>query len=250
MSKSLSIITCTGYRPEALALCQYFIERQTYSGVIQWVVVHDQKEPLKLETKRANLKIEVVKGPKVWTEDYNTHRGNMEAGLKKVTGDVIAVMEDDDYYKPDYLNRMVMLLRTGVAAVGLSQSRYYNVKIGAHKTMFNYRHASLSQTILDKSLLPALNKAVNSGELYFDIEFWKRIQQENHPNILVGNTSYSIGIKGMPGKPGITESHRVYRDYIIDSGAKVFNDWLGEKDSKLYTNYYKPKKETKNATNS
>ncbi len=251
MTDLVTVITCTGYRSGAFALCKQFIERQTYKGQIQWIVVHDQKGILPLTSDKKNIAVEVHRGPKVWEEGYNTQRGNMELALEKVKGDIVFVMEDDDYYKPNYISYMVKLLDVSdTLAAGIASARYYNVNIPGFKIMNNLKHASLSQTVFKKELLPLFTKAVNSGSLYFDIEFWKSLQLKEHPNVLVEHTNLSIGIKGMPGKSGITESHRVYRDYQYDAGMKVLKDWLGEKDLVLYSNFIKQRKEPTHATNS
>lgn len=251
MSDLISIITCTGHRPETLNLCKYFIERQTYKGSIQWVVVHDQKDPLLLESKKSNISVELHKGPRVWDENYNTHRGNMETALAAVKGDYVFIVEDDDYYKANYIDYMLKVIKVAdVKAAGIAAARYYHVGIPGYKVMFNLKHASLSQTVLHKSLLPELNKATSSGELYFDIEFWNLLHKNNHHNLLIEHTPISVGMKGMPGRLGITPSHKEARDYMYDSGLVKLKEWLGEDDSLLYFNYIKTIKEKVYATNS
>jgi hypothetical protein len=238
MDKLVTIITCTGHRPEAFALCKYFVERQKYTGKIQWVIVYDEKSFPKVTSNRTNISIETVKGPKLWVEDYNTHRGNMETALAKVKGDYVLVMEDDDYYKADYIQTMVELLQYA-DAVGVSAAKYYNVKMPGYKTMNNIKHASLSQTAFKKHLQPELLKAVTSGDLYFDINFWNRIQTSQHPTLLLHNTTTSVGIKGLPGREGITPSHRQYRDYFLDPSLSKLKEWIGESDLELYTRFTK-----------
>ena len=42
----ITLITPTCNRPEAFALCEYWMSRQTYSGEIQWIVVDDGTESI------------------------------------------------------------------------------------------------------------------------------------------------------------------------------------------------------------
>lgn len=232
----VSLITCTGFRPEALAMCQKFLERQTFKGEMNWVIIRDDLIDTPIQSKRANLKIQNIKGPRLWDKTYNTHRGNMEAGLTLVKdSEYIFVIEDDDYYAPDYVEKMLGLLRY-VTVAGLSYTRYFHVKMPGWKVHPNNKHASLSQTAIRKPAASALMTSVNSGDLYFDGVFWNSILEDNIPHALLGNTGLSIGIKGMPGREGITPSHRELRDYLIDPTLTKLKEWIGE-DYKLYLNY-------------
>ena len=41
MESGVTLITPTGYRPEAFGLCIEYVWRQTYNGPLQWIVVDD-----------------------------------------------------------------------------------------------------------------------------------------------------------------------------------------------------------------
>jgi glycosyltransferase involved in cell wall biosynthesis len=233
----VSIITCTGFRPEALALCQKFIERQTYKGPIQWIVVKDDNSGFKQSTTSKHITIDEFAAPKLWVEGYNTHRSNMEFAMTKVAGEYLFIMEDDDYYKPEYIETMLAMLKH-VEFVGIIKAKYYHVQMPGWKILGNDKMASLSQTALSKWGYPYLNKAINSGDLYFDRHLWHHSILANRPHMFLGNSTLSIGMKGLPGREGITSSHRDLKDYMIDPPITKLRDWMGE-DCYLYRDFSK-----------
>lgn len=226
---TISIITCTGHRPEAFALCQKYIEGQTSTFPIQWIIVSDQNDFPKVKTTQPNIRVEQYKAPKEWDpeSEYNTHRGNMELALSKVNGQYIYIMEDDDYYAPTYLNTMMQAL-TMTEAVTMVRSKYFHIGLPGYKELHNTVHGSLANTAISKWALPRLIKAVNSGHLYFDGVFWEEHLKAKRPHIFIGNSNISVGIKGMTGRVGITPSHRDLRDYLIDPTLSKLKEWIGE----------------------
>lgn len=243
----ITIITPTGFRPEAFKLCQNYIQRQTYRGPIQWIVVHDEgTEDLELTLPNPNIQIEVHKGPTVWQEGLNTQRLNMNLALSKVKGKFIFVMEDDEWYSSRYLEIYCSLLEK-FGAVGESNSKYFHVQVQGYKEMGNVSHSSLSQTAFRVELLELMKMAVNSGNMYFDIVFWLTLQRDKIPTVLMNNKNLSIGIKGMPGRGGIGAGHRT-KDYIIDLDWKRLESWVGPIDSTLYKQYSTLKRKKPNVT--
>ncbi len=142
-------------------------------------------------------------------------------------------MEDDDYYGPDYLSDMMQAL-SKTEAVTMVRSKYFHVGLPGYKILHNTVHGSLANTAISKWALPRLIKAVASGHLYFDGVFWEEHLKASRPHIFIGNWNESIGIKGMPGREGITPSHRELRDYLIDPQLLKLKEWIGEDAYKPY----------------
>lgn len=234
---TVSIITCTGFRPEALALCQKFIEWQNYKGQIQWIVVKDESTAHNLKTTKKNITIEQYYGPKLWEPDYNTQRSNMEFAMTKVKGDFLLIFEDDDFYKPNYIQTYVDILKH-VEAVGITFAKYYHLKVPGWKVLHNDKHASLASTGVSKWGIPYMVKAINSGDMYIDRAFWQMIHENKRPNALIGGSSLMIGIKGMVGRQGITPSHKELRDYQMDVGCVKLQEWI-QNSYELYAPYSK-----------
>ena len=230
----ISLLTCTGMRPEAFKLCEYFVSRQTVKPH-EWIVV-DDGTPKTICTRGQTY----FRGPKDSSPGYNTMRGNMELGLSKVTGDVLFIFEDDDFYFSTYIETLLSLL-SHAPLVGLSNSRYYHVGIPGWKLMNNYGHASLAHTAMRGEVVPRLIAAVNTGDLYADSVLWREALFGQTPLVLLANTSLGVGIKGMPGRGGITGSHRDKTDYYIDSKLHKLTSWIGS-DAKLYLPFVRPKK--------
>lgn len=230
-SRVITLVTATGGRREAFKLCEFYMSRQTYKGPIQWIVV-DDCNPGTLVTRKQ----EYYRGPKEWSEGINTQRLNLDLALPKIKGDYIFIIEDDDYYAPDYIQTHLALLQHA-KVVGEAKSKYFNVAVPGWKVMPNKMHSSLAQTSFRKEMLPLFEKAVNSGNLYFDVTFWDRVHESQTPALLVTDKNLCVGIKGMKGRQGITGSHRS-KDFMYDPDFKVLKEWIGN-DANSYLNYNK-----------
>lgn len=242
----ISLITCTGHRPEAFKLCQSFVQRQTYKGPVQWIVVDDSISPKATPgtIRLPNTFIDrlVMPGPKEWQEGFNTQRDNMNAALRVAEGEYIFIIEDDELYKPTYIERTLKLLQYA-SAVGEVSAKYYHVGLPGYKEMRNYIHASLCQTAIKKNLKETLLASINSGELYFDIHFWDQIRNKCIPAIMTADSNGVISMKGMPGRTGIGIGHKT-KDYILDPKLVKLKEWCGA-DTDLYLPFIKRKDEHK-----
>ncbi len=233
----ISLITCTGHRSEAFNLCHSYMRRQTYKGPLQWIVVSDQYSPEQISVMRPSYpEMELYAGPVKWKINFNTQRFNMSEALSHVKGDKILVIEDDEYYKPTYIEEMSKLLDV-VPVAGEGNAKYFHLGVPGFKEMNNYRHASLCQTGLRKEMLPYLERAVDSGELYFDIHFWKAVDAAKVPSAILAEKNLCIGIKGMPGRENLGAGKRL-RDYQLDPNLVKLKEWLGA-DADNYLPYIK-----------
>jgi len=231
----ISLITPTGSRHMAFKLCEQWIKNQQGLAphkIKEWIVVDDSP----MNPTVCTMGQIYIRGPKEWKPGINTQRYNMDVALEKVTGDVIFIIEDDEYYSPHYLRLMMTLLESSHIA-GLSNSRYYHLQTPGWKQMNNYQHASLCHTALRSEALPLLFEAVHSGEYYFDIELWRQALERGVPSVLLSNTNMSIGIKGMAGRIGLGTGHDMI-GYRGDRDLSMFKNWLGD-DHKYYLDYVK-----------
>ncbi len=227
----INLLTPTGARPAAFSLCEKWIQNQTVKN-FEWICVDD----CPATPTRFSLGQKLIKAPKLWTPEINTQRYNMDALLEAANGDVIFIIEDDEYYAPNYVETMLKLLETASVA-GISNDRYYHIKAKGYKIIGNWKHASLCRTALRKDVKNLLYQAVHSGEYYFDIDFWKRVRESQVPMSLIAHSKLSIGIKGMPGRGGLGAGHEVI-GYAGDKDYKVFQEWLGS-DWAYYQQYLK-----------
>jgi hypothetical protein len=234
----VTLITCTGGRPEAWALCQHYIARQSYKGPIQWIVVYDTPgtPPIISDEIKVckNVQLEIYLGPKEWRLGINTQRYNQDLAIKYVKGDFVFVIEDDEFYKATYVETMLWFLQRYDIA-GEAQSHYYNIKERCWLLMNNFTHTSLCQTAIRVSKLDLLDRATNSGQLFFDIALYEIIKNEKHNSLLFNFQGLVYGMKGLPGKVGIGGGHRDFKEqhYNKDPVFNTLREWLGV-DSKPY----------------
>jgi len=227
----VSVLTPTGARPEAQAICRKLFERQTILNdprfTVDWIVVDDG-----LKVFDWGDRAQVIHPTPCWEWDkHNTQGRNLLAGLNVADGDYIAVFEDDDFYKPDYLLTMATTLAESNAdIIGEARAFYYNVKTRRYRELSNDRHASLCQTMFTKSQKRPLVDIIRSNlTLFFDICLW-----EDAPHgVLFPRSTLATGIKGLPGRGGVGIGHKENTDWQLDSDLAIITERLGP-DIELY----------------
>ncbi len=229
---TVTLVTPTGSRQKAFELCEKYMARQTYKGSLQWIVVDDSpKNPTK-----CTMGQEYIVGPKEWKPGINTQRFNMDAALPHIKGDYIFVIEEDDYYKPDYIETYLDFLKHA-DLVGEGDVTYYSLKVKGFKEMQNYLHASTCQTAFRKSYLPAFERALHSGEKFFDILLWNTARSLKHSYIMFHGLHLCVGMKGLPGRSGIGFGHTntveftpdpqyVKLKQLVGDDFSFYKDWL------------------------
>lgn len=235
IEKLVTVITTTGYRPEALALCKDMMSEQTFVGEVQWLIVCDNPEEMEEELQLDNWRIQYIPGPLTWKPGINTQRYNLEAARPYIKGDYIIIAEDDDIFKNTYIEEYVKLLDSH-QVVGECGATYYNVGHRCWKEMENYQHASLCQTAFRKEVLDTFYQAVHSGEIYIDIVFWKLVQKERLNWNLFAGKNLCIGIKGMPGRPGIGVGHAPI-GYVSDPYYGKLTSLVGKEYTEIYKKF-------------
>lgn len=177
----LTVITCTHERPEALALCERYLKRQTRQPD-QWLVL-DGPEPMPKKVLQALQGIQI-------------------------TGDAIVFIEDDDWYRADYLAWISANLELGYDMIGEGMAAYYHVGHRWWSECGNVRHAALCQTAISRELFEPLANVIESFHSpFFDTRIWevecnKRLALPKNPS-----ERRVLGIKGMPGRVGYSGEH-------------------------------------------
>ena len=218
----LTLLIATGCRPQAWAISEKLLARQTYGGPARLVIVDDGSEPQPVTLQRASWSVEVVRPRPYWESGQNTQARNLAAGLEWIDADErVVIWEDDDYYAPGYLADVAKWLARH-ELVGESHARYFNVATGRGKAMHNTRHASLCSTAMRGIGLRAFRKAVAQADKFIDMTLWRSC-----PGRLF-RTQHVVGIKGLPGRDGIGCGH------MEQFGTPLnLRDWIGE-DASLY----------------
>lgn len=220
----LTLLTCTGGRPEAFALCEKWMGRQSVDWH-EWIVV-DDCDPA-TETTMGQL---VVRPEPRWG-GHPTLGRNLLAGFERVTGDAVAFIEDDDWYAPDYLESRLTLLREAPLA-GEGQARYYHIRRRAWMENFNAAHASLMATACRVECLPKIIEIVENNKTNcYDLIIWRRIED----SVLVLNDRRSVGMKALPGRAGLCAGHSNGMKMTDDPDFEKLREWIGDD-----VEFYKP----------
>jgi glycosyltransferase involved in cell wall biosynthesis len=230
----VTLITPTGNRPEAFAMCQRYVARQTWRGALQWIVVDDGDPETEIESYNEHIEVTRVRPPWRWRPGQCTLAQNLLAAIPHIHYDHIVFFEDDDWYAADYVERMWKALEM-VSITGEATSRYYHVTTRQWRVMENEARASLCQTAIHADMLPALRRACESCNAHVDVRLWEGTNREVGTGSLARGAPYVVGIKGMPGRPGAGIGHHPERggDWAGDPDGSMLRSWIGA-DSDLY----------------
>lgn len=219
----LTLLTATGCRPKAWALCERWMMAQTYAGAVHWIVVDDGQEPQPVTFSRAGWTLTFVRPLPVWKSGQNTQARNLLAGLQAVhSSDRLLVIEDDDYYSPKWLERADQALENA-ELVGESRARYYNLITRTGRQLQNTTHASLCSTAMRGAAIETFRKVCQPGVKFIDLNLWKQ-----HPSKYLFEGRDVVGIKGLPGRGGIGMGHRADMTGVKDKKGELLRNWVGE----------------------
>ena len=224
----LSLVTCTGARPEAFALCERWMRRQT-APWHQWIVVDDclPITPTLCDQER-------VQPWPAWEPGRITLGRNLLAAFERVTGDAVVVIEDDDWYSPEYLRATSAALEQS-PLVGEGFARYYNVRTRGYIEQPNYQHASLSSTAWRHDLTPRIADIIKAtNEPWYDIRLWHALRGIGR----VLSSRLVVSIKGMPGRGGIGVGHHAGACRVRDPQCLKLREWIGD-DAEVYEQYWR-----------
>ena len=234
----ITAITPTGDRPLPFRLCQKWMMNQTRKPD-QWIVVDDGKTPM-----APFAPMEYVRREPQPNDPAHTLCTNMATAIPLIKGNKIIIIEDDEYYAPEYIEEMSSRLES-YEVVGIGDSKYYYLPTGRWKTFGNRGHASLAQTGFRACLLPKLSDFLVSGNVidWLDMKIWswvddaKRTARPISFMLFVDSVkSLYAGIKGLPGRMGMGEGHNpvVVQRYHADSQDRAkLKQWV-PKDYQTY----------------
>ncbi len=230
--EDLAIITPTSDRPMAFQLCERWMVRAMahYGRPVHWYVVDDGVEPAQCTLEQTVIRRVPCASP---TESFLR---NLSAGLEAVRESRVVFIEDDDWYAADYLSMMAESLERA-DIVGEGCAKYYSVPSRKYHVFPNYDHASLCQTGIRRRLLDWFkNYVARSTAAYVDLPLWKE-GAAKFTRQLAGESLRCVGIKGLPGKKGLSEGHDGAPNWEgDDSRGEVLRSWLGVEDAAIYLN--------------
>jgi len=224
IKNGITAITPTGNRHLAFTLCQEWMKNQTMQPD-QWIVVDDGTMPLKPMGPMQYVRRE----PR---EDDPKHTLvlNLKTAVPFIRGKKILIIEDDEYYAPEYIEEMARQLDEH-EVIGIGNTKYYHLDSGKYFRHGNYKRASLAQTAFRRSFLPEFKRLLKITEVYIDIQIWKSIEKSGRGAIFVDNNkSLYVGIKGLAGREGIGQghivNHPIYRKHPSDPSRNILKKWI------------------------
>lgn len=244
----ITIVTCTGGRPEAFALCQKYMDRQTRQPD-QWFVLDDGNKQVPLDHDvRCQYRHDTSwQGP---SSLINKLKWLFLEHSEEIIGDVVFFIEDDDWYDPEYIERVMLLFEMREVEgmqipelYGEPYAYYFNIKHRWWLRHTNTQHASLCQTVLHKSAFHTLQSILQGQRNPFvDISLWAHVPCGRKVlRCLKGdNTPLVIGIKGMPGRKGYGVGHhdkppaRSFPDPILEKLGTL----IPKEDLTTYLSFY------------
>lgn len=234
------LITPTGSRQTQINLCAKWMRAQTYKGPVAWLII-DDCIPVTTKTITADFRKNwtIIKAfPKPsWSRGMNTQRRNMDYAMELMMLNLdpkdieaIFIIEDDDYYKPEYLDQMMRRMGN-YYAIGEIKTVYYNV---IYRTFFvnpNLAHASLFQTAFTLDALEYMKRSHVAK--FIDAQFWKVCPNK----YLFDAGKLSIGIKGIPGRGGIGAGHNMNYTMAKDPDMMYLKNTIGD-DAQIYSRFF------------
>lgn len=230
----LTLLTTTGARPEAWALCVRWMSLQTYRGPVRWVVIDDGPQASPTTDFPRAWTIDVLRPAPLWAPGQNTQARNLQAGLGVIDdSEKLVIIEDDDYYGPRWLEHVAQWLDHH-DVVGECRARYYNVKARVAHEHKNVEHSSLCSTAMKGPGTAAFRAACASKEQFIDLELWRTARKK-----ALYESHQVIGIKGLPGRAGIGVGHRGSFKGTHDPMGYLLRAWVGEHAAPHYLPHYK-----------
>jgi hypothetical protein len=227
----LTLLTATGGRPHAWAICEKLMAAQTYTGQVRWVIVDDgeKEQPIKFKPNNGLWHIEIYRPEPFWQPGQNTQARNLLTGLAVISSDEnLVIIEDDDFYAPDWLETVEQKLKKA-ELVGETRARYYNVQNKTGREMLNESHASLCATAMRGQAIDTFRSVCRPGIQFIDHILWQA-----HSNRHLFDGHRVVGIKGLPGRQGIGMGHDKKFSGTRDNGGKLLTEWVGQDAVGLY----------------
>lgn len=226
----LIAVTPTGHRPKALAALARRVAAAGRHAPDLWIIA-DDGDPL----SKVDRPINTFHGRRrpFWKPGQITLKENISYALKLADAHIpnleesaaVMILEDDDWYAPQYfegIRKALAFMQSEV--LGVPFARYFNVRSLHALENMNDRHASLSNTIVRGSAIWKLKELCKGNPDHFiDIPLWDWAMGTGRGTLLPELSQFTVGVKGLPGRPGIGIGHRPEMGYYRPDAV----NWLG-----------------------
>jgi glycosyltransferase involved in cell wall biosynthesis len=193
---NFSVITCTGDRPTAFAICAELMSRQIVKPS-EWIIIDDGKT----NTRVPNFSfVKYIKRARKRNEPAHTLPAQFQKAMHQVTTDIVIVMEDDDWYYSRYFESILPLFAK-YDLVGQVCNVYYFMREKQYFVHNNLEHSSLCSTAFTRKVFSFFDH-INLNKPYIDMSLWRATGYAQC--LYTPDKQVVLGIKGLPGRVGIT----------------------------------------------
>lgn len=237
----ITAITTTKNRPLCFSLLERWVDAQTIKPD-QWIVATSGDEGYSY-----NRNQEVVRRPPNDAPGWQDLLENWRCALPAIKGYFTVVLEDDDYYHPTYIERVVGLLADNEVA-GVGMDLYYKLAIKKYQRMGNTSHASLAATGLYCTMYDQFAKVIETCQQqqspFLDMFLWAQAEPLFQARAkLIGNRAQDgkplhIGFKMMPGAKGLGNGHFA-EGGGNDQNFAMLREWLPLTVARQYETIYR-----------
>ena len=233
----VSVITPTGDRSNLLGRLNTYMSRQTRQPD-EWIVCDDGAEapPVKLDAT-TYIKPSWIRGE----FGTSTLPANLLEAMNYVTGDLILIMEDDDWYDKDYIQTYVELAELYPESLlfGCANNVYYRWPEGLFLGHNNKQHSSLCSTgfksgATDQFIQSCINPWM---KYYVDGGLWYNYGKKLDRTMFIHEKPIVIGMKNLTSDPVGFGHGRHDNLFLEDTGNVLLKKWIGEEDTAWYRNF-------------
>jgi hypothetical protein len=204
----------------------------------QWIIIDDGKVPCEWLDQRP-LKspgiIHYVRREPRPDDPRHTLILNLKAALPLIKGDKVLIIEDDEYYAPEYIEEMAQRLDWH-ELVGIMHAKYYHLPSGGYCQLDNSVHASLAETGFRASIVPEFS-GLWDGSSCIDLRLWNKVNRVRSLLFIDTDKPLYLGIKGLPGRAGIGGGHAgelaQYQNHKDTMDRAILKQWVPQ-DYRVY----------------
>ena len=235
----ITVITPTCDRSEGFMLCERWMARQSFS-FYEWIVLDDGIKPVNCTMGQRHYLFTETRG----AYSLVSKLSKVFDGTIPIFGDVVAIVEDDDWYSSEYMKVAASRIN-GYDMIGEGCTFFYHVGARRYGQSNHRNNASLSQTIINKTLFPILaNMTKEDTDAFIDWKMWNTLPQICRSRIYIPDENCPktlVGIKGMYS--GYSACHSVNHSDVLkyfpntDPVMDKLVEMIGKEDADHYAKY-------------
>lgn len=204
----VTVITPTGDRFAAFNRCIQWVLTQTVMPS-QWIIVDDGTIPL-TDAMQLPKWATYVRRERKPTDPPHTLSSNLLSAIDHIENDKILIMEDDDWYAPNYIEFMLPYFDQA-DMIATNRITYYHLLGRVWKQGKPAKHSALAQTGFTQKAIPQLKRVceMDNWEIrekgLVDRYWWHSF--EGTQLLIQEPPLLHAGFKGLFGRKGLAEGH-------------------------------------------